>query len=180
VKKVLPIIIVCVVAAACVSQREYKHLDKNPHPNYVHYMEQMIAYDLNSDDSATALWANDFMKVYETNFKNYQPDIKVVKKLKKYRDSIEVKIIGGNWCSDTRREVPRMCKVLYYMGMPVDKLSYYKVDRQKKPLSLDFASTYTFLYVPTMVIYKNGKECGKIVETPRTTLEGDLLNLLKN
>ena len=34
-------------------------------------------------------------------------------------------------------------------------------------------------YVPTFIVYRNGKEIGRIVESPQTTLEGDLKNILK-
>lgn len=138
-----------------------------------------LAGDINSDDSTTALWAKEFMEDFETNFRQYKPRIQTIEKLKKYKDSIEVKVIGGNWCSDTRREVPRFCKVLYYTGVPVEKLSYYKVDRKKKAINKDFASEYTFENVPTIVVYKSGREVGKIVEYPQKTLEEDLLRMLK-
>lgn len=141
-------------------------------------MELILAHDVNSDDSATALWANDFMKTFEKSFRAYQPDLKLIKKLKKYTDSISVKVIGGNWCSDTRREVPRLCKVLQYMAVPVEKMSYYRVNREKKAIEQDFASTYKFSFVPTIVIYKNGTECGKITENPQKTLEADILAML--
>ncbi|MCC7298038.1 MAG: thioredoxin family protein [Bacteroidia bacterium] len=167
------------LAKQCSKIDTYSMLDKNNHPAIVHNMELTLAGDLNSDDSATALWAKEFLAGFETEFKNYHPDKKIIDKLKKFSTEIQVKVIGGNWCSDTKREVPRLCKILYYMGVDANKFEYYRVDRNKKPVEPDFASSRTIGAVPDMVIYKNGTEVGRIVEVPNKTLEKDLLNILK-
>lgn len=168
----------CLLVSACISHKPYARLDQDPHPSYVHHMEEILADDVNSDDSATRAWANEFMQGFEPAFRAYHPDLKLIGKLKKYTDSLEVQVIGGNWCSDTRRELPRLCKVLYYAGLSTDKMGYYKVDKEKKPLNNDFAKTYTFSFIPTIVVYYKGKEMGKIVEVTRYSMEQDLLNLL--
>lgn len=167
------------LAKQCSKVDTYAMLDKNTHPDIVHKMEMILAQDLNSDDSATADWAKTFMDGFETEFKNYQPDRKVLDKLKKHATEVEVKVIGGNWCSDTRREVPRLCKVLYFMGVSADKYSYFRVDKSKKPVDNDFAASRSIGSVPDIVVYKNGVEVGRIIETPRESLEKDLLALLK-
>jgi len=166
------------LAKQCSKVDTYAMLDKNTHPDIVHKMELILANDLNSDDSATADWAKTFMEGFETEFKNYQPDRKTLDKLKKHTEGLEIKVIGGNWCSDTRREVPRLCKVLYFIGVPAESYSYFRVDKLKKPVENDFAATRTIGSVPDIVVFKNGVEVGRIIETPRESLEKDLLALV--
>jgi len=142
-------------------------------------MESMLSVDINSDDSATALWAKGFMVQLEPGYRAYKPNLRVIKRLEKYKNRIEVRVIGGNWCSDTRREIPRLCKVLAYMEMPETKLSYYRVNRDKKSVQNDFANQYAFSFVPTIVIYLDGKAAGKIVEVTRLSMEKDMLQILE-
>lgn len=167
------------LAKQCTKQNPYMQLDKNPHPDYVHNMEITLSDDLNSDDSATAVWAKRFVSTFDQEFQNYHPDKRVIQKLTLLSSDLEVKVIGGNWCSDTRREVPRLCKVLYYMGVDASHFHYYRVDKNKKPVENDFASTRTIGSVPDMVVFKNGIEVGRIIETPEKSIERDLLKILR-
>jgi hypothetical protein len=152
----------------------------DPHPDYVHNMEINLADDLNSDDSATAGWAKKFLIEFESGFFNYEPSRKVVKKISNFNADIEIKAIGGNWCSDTRREIPRLCRVLYDAGVPASKFHYFKVDRDKKAVNEDFAASRKIGAVAEMIVYYKGRELGSIIETPEKTIEEDLLKLLKN
>jgi hypothetical protein len=175
----LSLLVIVVLLTACISTQKYTKLDAVSHPAYVHYMELTLADDVNSDDSATAVWAHDFMAEFEKSYRAYKPSLKFIKKLSRLKDSIEIKVIGGNWCSDTRRELPRLCKVLAYMGVPTQKLHYYKVDRKKHAINDDFAAHYNFTYVPVIVLYKSGKEMGKIEEVCKKSTEEDLWKLLR-
>lgn len=166
-------------AKYCTKNDSYAMLDKNMHPAFVHNMELALADDLNSDDSATAVWAKRFVSHFEDDFNAYHPDKKTTTKLQAYKDITEVKVIGGNWCGDTRREVPRLCKVLYYMGLDASKFHYYQVDKEKKPLEDDFAATRKIGAIPDIVVFKNGVEVGRIIEVPEKSIEKDLLKILE-
>jgi hypothetical protein len=179
VKGLLVAVIFAGTAKYCVKPGTYAKLDKDPHPSYVHHMELILAEDLNSDDSATADWAKGFINGFESGFRSYKPKSCEIRRLQKTKDSLEIKVIGGNWCPDTRREVPRLCKVLYYIGLPVERFSYFRVDRDKKPLADDFAKTHAFKYIPAIVVYWGGKELGQIEESPEKSIEEDLLTILK-
>ena len=89
-----------------------------------------------------------------------------------------LKIIGGNWCSDTRREVPRLCKVLDACNANPEMFQYFRVNKQKKAIASDFAAEQPVVSVPTVFVYRQGVLKGSIVETPRISWEKDLLQLL--
>lgn len=164
----------------CSKISPFRELDKNPHPDYIHKMELSLADDLNSDDSATAGWAKKFIDGFEAEFRNYKPDEKTTRAISKYTDKLSVKVIGGNWCSDTRREVPRLCKVLYYSGMSADRYEYYRVTRDKKAVEDDFAAGRKVGLVPEIALFYDGTEVGKITESPKKSLEKDILEILKS
>jgi hypothetical protein len=92
----------------------------------------------------------------------------------------------GTWCSDSRREIPRLYRALDVAGltdttaMPFT-LDIVGVDRDKKSpgLTLDVA------YVPTFIVTRpdpsapNGqREVGRIIESAPNGIEKDLLSLL--
>lgn len=166
------------IARQCSKMNPYTMLDNNPHPDYVHQMELTLADDLNSDDSTIAADAALFKTEFEHEFKSYQPDRITLNKLAAYAKETEVKTVGGNWCSDTRMQIPRLCKVLYYMQVPANRFMYYRVDHDKKPVENDFAATISISSVPDMVIFYKGKIAGHIIETPTVSIEKDLLKLL--
>lgn len=162
----------------CNTMKKYNTLDADPHPSYIHAMEQFLAADMNSEDSATSAWAKEFMRDFETGFKAYKPYISVIKKLENHLKTAEIKVIGGNWCSDTRFQVPRLAKVLYYAGLPVEKFSYFRVNKAKQAVDADFAAEIKPARVPEIVVFNQGKEVGRITETPQESMEKDLLKLL--
>jgi thiol-disulfide isomerase/thioredoxin len=79
----------------------------------------------------------------------------------------------GSWCGDSRRGVPHFLKLLDAAPKNRIKVRYYGVDRSKKePAGL--LEGVELIKVPTFVYKVGGREVGRIVETPATTLEHDL------
>lgn len=139
-----------------------------------------IQPDLESMDSMQKTNAEKFMQTIATEYNSYIPENTITTELKRiWNDSISVKVIGGIWCSDTRRELPRLCKVLDAAGAKADLFGYFKVNNDKKPLKQDFAAEQSVTRVPTVFVFKNGKLLGQVVETPTKSWEKDLLELVK-
>ena len=88
-----------------------------------------------------------------------------------------IKIVLGTWCIDSRREVPRFVKILDFIEFPSDKILFINVDEEKKGLS-DEVQGLEINFVPTFIVYENGKEIGRIIETPFMSLEEDLINIV--
>jgi len=120
---------------------------------------------------------SDFSTWFNYEYTTYGIDSDVLSDYKKNYDNINIKIVLGTWCSDSRREVPRFIKVLDFISFPKDKISYLNVDREKKDLS-NKVDDLEIDFVPTIIIYENGNEIGRIIEAPELTLEKDLLKIL--
>jgi thiol-disulfide isomerase/thioredoxin len=94
------------------------------------------------------------------------------------REGLTIKIVMGTWCPDSRREVPRFIKVLDIWKFPPAMLTFIGVDNGK----LSPVGEYEQLEiqrVPTFIIYKNNIEAGRIIENPVTSLEQDMVNILR-
>ena len=94
------------------------------------------------------------------------------------KDGITIKIVLGTWCPDSRREVPRFMRILDLWQFPMANVTFIGVDNAK----LSPVGEYEKLdiqRVPTFIIYKNNIEAGRIIENPTTSLEQDMVNILK-
>lgn len=109
----------------------------------------------------------------------YQPDSSVIRALSEIKDKFEVKIFFATWCSDSRRELPAFFKILNASGLrSTIKTKLWAVDRKLK-LDNDLALNNEIKRVATFIFYQNGKEIGRIVESPEALLlEQDVYDIL--
>ena len=93
------------------------------------------------------------------------------------KTGISIKIVMGTWCSDSRREVPRFMKILDLWQFPLSGVTFIGVDDAKRSPVGDY-DKLDIQRVPTIIIYKNNIEAGRIIENPVTSLEQDMVNIL--
>jgi thiol-disulfide isomerase/thioredoxin len=93
------------------------------------------------------------------------------------QEGAEFLVFIGTWCGDSRREVPRFLRIAKEAGIEESRVRLYNLDRSKtSPDGL--TERWAIDRVPTFIILRQGREVGRIVERPRSTLEGDLLSIL--
>lgn len=93
----------------------------------------------------------------------------------------EVTVFLGTWCSDSRREVSRLWRVLDDLGgaggEPPFTLHYVAVDEAKQQPASSISEAGV-KYVPTFIVRRQGRELGRIIERSPHGIEIDLLALL--
>lgn len=114
---------------------------------------------------------------FDTGYNAYQPQKEYVDRLARMKDSIDIVVVYGTWCSDSQRELPRFFKIVDMIGLPPDRVKLIAVDRTKQ-LPAGVSQEYAITLVPTFVIKYRGLEIGRIIESAKTTLEQDLTELL--
>jgi thiol-disulfide isomerase/thioredoxin len=115
---------------------------------------------------------------YLKGFNDYLPNSESFNKLlDKDKTGLTIKIVMGTWCPDSRREVPRLMKVLDIWQFPSEKIIIIGVDNAKHSPVGEYVNL-DIQRVPTIIIYKNNIEAGRIIENPTTSLEQDLVNIL--
>ncbi len=100
---------------------------------------------------------------YADNLKGYAPNPDAVSGLKKNADSIQLLVFMGTWCDDSHYIIPKFYTLLTTAGFSNDKVTLIGVDRDKKTLS-HLAEALNVINVPTIIVMKNGKETGRVVE----------------
>lgn len=121
-------------------------------------------------DTSFAWWFN-------SEYDNYNPDSVTVKEIAYNYDDVKTTIVMGTWCSDSREQVPRFFKVMDEAGYPADNVNIICVNREKKDFS-GMVDSLNIELVPTFIFYKAGKELGRLVETPKQTMEEDIFEIL--
>ncbi len=121
-------------------------------------------------DTSFAWW-------FTPEYEQYKPDSVTVKEIEYNYDDVKTTIVMGTWCSDSHEQVPRFFKVMDEAGYPADNVRIICVDREKKDGS-GMVDSLNIELVPTFIFYKEGVELGRIVETPKQTMEEDIFEIL--
>ena len=122
----------------------------------------------------SGLEKGEFGKFFEEYYEIYEPDKTVTDQLKLKQDGIEILIVLGTWCSDSQEQVPKFFKILDKIRFDKKSVQMVAVSSSKEAGEVDLVN-YNIEKVPTFIIYRKGREVGRIIETPFMTLEKDLL-----
>lgn len=114
-------------------------------------------------------------KWFKDNYNQYKPSLSVVEELVKF-EKCSLLVVLGTWCSDSHELIPQLFKVADLVGW--EKIELIGVDRKKHCSSIDIKSL-NIEYVPFILVFKDKKLMGKIIETAEKTIEEDLLKILE-
>ena len=104
---------------------------------------------------------------YASSQSTYSPDIAVLSAFEASKGKVQYIIFGGTWCEDTQFILPKFFKLQEKSGIPDSSISFFGVNRQKKTLG-NFADAFKITNVPTIIVMKDGKEVGRIIEYGKT------------
>lgn len=113
---------------------------------------------------------------FDTGYTAYKPALEMLNDVRTAFDSVRFLIVFGTWCSDSRREMPRFFKIIDSLHVPEERVQLYGVDRSKQ-YPEGIPQQYNIKKVPTIIVLDNGTEVGRIVESPKTTIEQDLFEI---
>lgn len=108
-----------------------------------------------------------FTSWYGSNQNSYKPDTSVTNAMANTKDKVQYIVFGGTWCGDTQFILPKFFKLQEQSGLSESHLSLYAVDRNKKTLG-NIADAFKITNVPTIIVMKDGKEVGRVVEYGKT------------
>lgn len=98
--------------------------------------------------------------------KSFTPNADVVKQYAAAKDSVSFFVFGGTWCEDTKHLLPNFFATTDAAGIPANHITLVGVDREKKTL-FNLSEVFNVTLVPTIIVMKNGKEIGRVVEYGR-------------
>ncbi len=119
-----------------------------------------------------------FAPWFNYQYKTYSPDSKVINNINNKLDKTHIIVVFGSWCGDSKMQVGRFYKILNDAGFNLKNIKAIAVDHALKAPGMDI-SKLKIKRIPTFIVYHKGEEIGRIVESPKTTLEKDLKNILR-
>ena len=135
--------------------------------------ETMLTGRITREDLLREPYKEWFDRVYES----YEPSEKELATIENNIHNYEIEVIMGIWCPDSRREVPKLLKLLEIINYDLDDLDIIAVGRNKG-LPENVETTTEFEMVPTIIFSKEGKEVNRFVEFSQESFEEDIAKIV--
>jgi thiol-disulfide isomerase/thioredoxin len=119
----------------------------------------------------------DGLIIYKLRYVDYVPKADAIQAIHDFSTPAEIKVVFGDWCSDSRKYIPAFIKTMEFSENKKLQVSFVNVDRPLKEPA-DVLAQLNVNKVPTFIVFKDGKEIGRIIETPKATVEEDLAAIL--
>ncbi|MGB7785537.1 MAG: thioredoxin family protein [Salinimicrobium sp.] len=114
---------------------------------------------------------------FEPMYASYKPSEEELETIKNNINDYKIKVFMGTWCGDSKREVPKLYKLLEESGYNMDNIEMQAV-KHDKTLPGDLQAGYDVHHVPTIIFYKDGKEVNRFVEYPQENFEEDIAKIV--
>jgi thiol-disulfide isomerase/thioredoxin len=115
--------------------------------------------DISNDPSFE--WYAESRKIYP------RPDTAAIAAFRNNKDKIYFIVFCGTWCEDTHYVLPKFFKIQEVSGFPENRIALFAVDRNKNTTG-NIQAALNVIVVPTIIIMKDGKEMGRVVEYGKT------------
>lgn len=124
----------------------------------------------------TLLTENTFGEWFKKSYDIHKLDQRTLEKVNRDFSNLNITIVLGTWCGDSKEFVPPFMKILDSLSFPESNLKIVCVDRQRQGIA-DEVKDLDIKLVPTFIFYRDSKEIGRIIESPKQGLEKDFLKI---
>ena len=100
---------------------------------------------------------------YPNSQQNFEGDKATIDAMAANKGKIKYIVFGGTWCSDTQFILPKFFRMQEQAGVADADISFFAMDRSKKTIG-HIGDALGITNVPTIIVMKDGKEIGRIVE----------------
>jgi thiol-disulfide isomerase/thioredoxin len=104
---------------------------------------------------------------YQANQTVYTPDTATLSAMEKAKGKVQFVVFGGTWCEDTQFILPKFFKLQEMSGISDNQITLFGVNEDKKSLG-HITEAFGITNVPTIIVMKDNKEVGRIVEYGKT------------
>jgi thiol-disulfide isomerase/thioredoxin len=104
---------------------------------------------------------------YQANQTVYTPDTATLSAMEKAKGKVQFVVFGGTWCEDTQFILPKFFKLQEMSGISDEQITLFGVNEDKKCLG-HIAEAFGITNVPTIIVMKDNKEVGRVVEYGKT------------
>lgn len=142
----------------CCAQSQYEIIKDDNHPGQ-HLLKGVINKYLVQNDT-TYKW-------YKDSHNSYAPDTATLNAFERTKEKVQFVVFGGTWCEDTQFILPKFFKLQEASAVADNRITLLGVNRDKKTLGY-MSEAFAVTNVPTIIVMKEGKEIGRVVEYGKT------------
>ena len=119
-----------------------------------------------------------FSKWFEPRYSDFSPQTESMETIKENIGDYKIKVLMGTWCGDSKREVPKLLKILDNSEFDYKNIEMLAVDYNKTTPS-KIEEELNVHRVPTIIFYKDGKEVNRFVEyAQEESIEEDIAKIV--
>lgn len=107
----------------------------------------------------------------------YSPQLDLISRLQAVPEEVRVEIFLGTWCPDCRQHVSAYFKIMDMVRNPMIRTTYTGVPRDRAARG-PYIEGKNIERLPTFIVFFRDAEVGRIIETPRKSVEEDLWEIL--
>ncbi|MFV8226794.1 thioredoxin family protein [Christiangramia aquimixticola] len=147
------------------------------------WLEKEEALGTQNDDLLGKFVKEDLQKKpystwYNPRYEKFNPDSEEMTIIANNIHDYKLKVLMGTWCGDSKREIPKLLKILDEVDFNSDNLELIAVDHNKQTPS-KIEEELDVQMVPTIIFFKNGKEWNRFVEYARAeSIEEDIARIV--
>jgi thiol-disulfide isomerase/thioredoxin len=104
---------------------------------------------------------------YQSSQTIYTPDTATLSAMERAKGKVQFVVFGGTWCEDTQFILPKFFKLQEMSGVSDEQITLLGVNEAKKCLG-HIAEAFGITNVPTIIVMKDNKEVGRVVEYGKT------------
>jgi thiol-disulfide isomerase/thioredoxin len=108
----------------------------------------------------------------------YSPRLDIVSRLQEVPEVVRVEIFLGTWCPDCRQHVSAYIKLMDMVRNPMIQTTFTGLPRDRADRA-PYTEGKNIERIPTFIVLLRDREVGRIVETPRRSVEEDLWDILE-
>jgi hypothetical protein len=106
---------------------------------------------------------------------NYQPNDNMLNYIKENRGKFNVVAVIGTWDDASRKLLTALYRVIILAGSPDEQILTFGADEK---LQTDAPTDYKVKKLPTLIVFREGKEIGRINADTEDTVESALAKIL--
>jgi thiol-disulfide isomerase/thioredoxin len=140
-------------------QAQYEICPDEKHPGEYIFRGIINKYVVQNDSA--------YIKWYNSSQGYYSPDTATLNAFVRTKGKVQFVVFGGTWCEDSQFILPKFFKIQEKSGIPDEAITLFGVNRAKKSLG-SITDAFNVKLVPTIIVMKEGKEIGRVVEFGKT------------
>ena len=110
---------------------------------------------------------------------SYAPQEEAIGKLKSLNFAVEIEIVLGTWCPDSKKHVSAYFKIIELAENPLIISSYIGIPKEKEERE-PYIQGKNIQRVPTFIVSLDDEEIGRIIEHPEKSVEEDLVEIIES